>query len=175
TDWTGPILRGALPIPVFNSTIVETGQRFLASPVLGRETKLPPSWEARQLRELYPDADPYLSTMVRLSATFPFVSPICRPWPIRGTKWREDSAYHFADGGYIDNEGMVTVIEWLYDLLDPDYFPAEERQRKFDRILIIRIVPFPAAATRRAAQGKGWLYSTLGPIQALMNVRTSSQ
>lgn len=175
SDWTSPILRGALPIPVFNSTIVETGQRFLASPVLGREAKSARPGEARQLGELYPGADPYVSTMVRLSATFPFVSPICRPWPMSGSPWREDQAYHGADGGYVDNEGLVTIIEWLYDLLDPDYFPIEDRQRKFDRILILRIVPFPAAAVKPAEQGRGWLYSTLGPLQALMNVRTSSQ
>jgi hypothetical protein len=175
THLSGPVLRGAMPIPVFNATMVETGQRFLASPVLGRQAACPQNWEARQLRELYPEADPYVSTMVRLSATFPFVSPICRPWPTSSPKWNEDRAYHFADGGYIDNEGMVTVVEWLYDLLDPDYFPFEERQRKFDRILILRIMPFPAGAARPAEQGRGWLYSTIGPIQALMNVRTSSQ
>jgi hypothetical protein len=175
SDWTNAVVRGALPIPVFNATVVETGQRFLASPVLGRAPAAPQNWQARQLRELYPDADPYVSALVRLSATFPFVSPICRPWPLRTADWKESLAYHFADGGYVDNEGMVTVIEWLYDLLDPDYFPLEERQRKFDQILIIRIVPFPVAAGSAAEQGRGWLYSTIGPIETLMNVRASSQ
>jgi len=174
-EWMEPVFNGAMPIPVFNATIVETGQRFLAAPALGRRAAAPQSWEARQLFELYPDANPYVSTMVRLSATFPFVSPICRPWPTNDPNWQEKLAYHFADGGYIDNEGMVTVIEWLYDLLDPAYFPLEERVKKFDQILIIRIMPFPASAANEADQGKGWLYSTLGPIETLMNVRTSSQ
>src|SRR5262249_54408637 len=57
SDWTAPIVRGALPIPIFNSTIVETGQRFLAAPVLGRHAPAPESWQARQLGELYPNAD----------------------------------------------------------------------------------------------------------------------
>jgi len=174
-DWMEPVFNGSMPIPVFNATIVETGQRFLAAPALGRRTAADQSWEARQLLELYPDANPYVSTMVRLSATFPFVSPICRPWPTNDPNWQEKLAYHFADGGYVDNEGMVTVIEWLYDLLDPAYFPLEERVKKFDQILIIRIMPFPPSAANEADQGKGWLYSTLGPIETLMNVRTSSQ
>ncbi len=80
TDWSARIRQGLMPIPVFNSTIVETGQRLLSSPVLGRRPEDPPAdaSQARELLHLYPGARPRLSTAVRLSATFPFVSPICR-------------------------------------------------------------------------------------------------
>lgn len=58
TDWTRPVLEGAMPIPVFNATIVETGQRFLAAPVRGRvRPGTPPAFQARELLELYPDAE----------------------------------------------------------------------------------------------------------------------
>jgi hypothetical protein len=172
TDWIGPILDGRMPVPVFNATAVETGQRFLASPVLGRpRIHLPPTAEPRELFRLYPGSAPLVSTMVRLSATFPFVSPICRPTWDAQCLWPESDAYHFADGGYVDNEGMVTVIEWLWDLLDPIYLP----QRPFDRILLVRLMPFPSSQVAQAKSDRGWFYATLGPIDAMQNVRTASQ
>jgi hypothetical protein len=169
TDWSAPTGQGAMPVTVFNATTVETGQRLLASPVL-----LPTT--GRQMLELYPGTRPRVATAARLSATFPFVSPICRPLRTKTSEWPEKDAYHFADGGYVDNEGMVTVIECLRALLNPGYLPAEQRRRAFDQILLVRLMPFPAAAhSAPAATGKGWIYSTLGPIEALQNVRTASQ
>jgi hypothetical protein len=163
---------GKMPVPMFNATLVETGQRFVASPVLGPSgAGIPRSAAARQLYELYPEATPLVSTMVRLSATFPFVSPICRPNWRPGASWLEKDAYHFADGGYIDNEGMVTCIEWLTDHLDH----TPPAQRTFDRILFLRLMPFPASDAASADLDRGWFYETLGPIDAMTNVRTASQ
>jgi hypothetical protein len=172
TDWAGRIRRGEMPIPVFNATLVETGQRLLCSPVLYRPPggPAPGPIQARELLELYPAARPRVSTAVRLSATFPFISPICRPLPLPESSWREQDAYHCADGGYVDNEGMVTVIEWLNALLDGGGALA------FDQVLLIRLMPFPEEVSAAPAkQGEGWLYSTVGPIEALQNVRTASQ
>jgi hypothetical protein len=171
TDWADRVRAGEMPVPVFNATVVETGQRFLASPVLGPAPPVTAAAQARQLLELYPGAEPLVSTMVRLSATFPFVSPICRPeWSGR-EPWPEAASYHFADGGYVDNEGMVTLIQWLTALLDRKYLA----ERPFDRILLLRLMPFPASAPAGASLGRGWFYSTFGPVFALQNVRTASQ
>lgn len=176
TDWTEPVLEGTMPIPVFNATIVETGQRFLAAPVRGRvRPGTPPAFQARELLELYPDATPYAATAARLSATFPFVSPICRPLWERGAAWPEAVAYHYADGGYVDNEGMMTAIQWLEDLLDPAYLPEAVRSRAFEQVLFIRVMPFPAAVVKPAEGNEGWLYATVGPLEAIANVRTASQ
>jgi hypothetical protein len=112
--------------------------------------------------------------VVRLSATFPYVSPICRP----EEPWGPDESldYHFADGGYVDNEGMVTVIDWLRRLFAPGALAPAERARLFDQILLVRINPFPVqAAVPRAEVDQGWIYSTLGPINALQRVRVASQ
>jgi hypothetical protein len=167
-DWIDRVQQGDLPVPVFNSTIVETGQRFLAAPVLNpRHAPVGAGAEARQLFDLYPDARPLVSTMVRLSATFPYVSPICRPERHPQDRWLSTQAYHFADGGYVDNEGLVTVIEWLHDLLGP-------ATRPFDRILLVRLMPFPGA-TVAMAEERGWYYSTWGPVKTMENVRTASQ
>jgi hypothetical protein len=171
TDWDAAVRRGEMPVPVFNATVVETGQRFLAAPVLGPPSPVSAAAQARQLLELYPGAAPLVSTMVRLSATFPFASPICRPQWSGKEPWPEPASYHFADGGYVDNEGMVTLIEWLTALLDSTYLA----QRPFDRVLLVRLMPFPSAAPVPASLNRGWFYSTVGPINAIQNVRTASQ
>jgi hypothetical protein len=176
TDWTPRVLRGDMPVPVFNATVVETGQRMLSAPVLGETTANPGPAQPRQLLELFPHARPYVSTAVRLSATFPFVSPICRPLEVDRALWRPENAYHFCDGGYIDNEGLVTVIEWLRLLLDDAYFPQDVRKQSFDRVLLARLMPFPKDVTPApAAQNKGWFYSVAGPLEALQHVRVASQ
>jgi hypothetical protein len=172
TDWIDRVRAGEMPIPVFNATIVETGQRFLASPVLvPQHPRLLPAVRPRQLFELYPDSAPLISTMARLSATFPFVSPICRPKWSPSESWPASAAYHFADGGYVDNEGMITIIESLMHLLDPNYVA----HRPFDRVLLVRLMPFPSSTVAPANLDRGWFYATLGPIDAIENVRTASQ
>lgn len=172
TDWIARVRAGEMPMPIFNATIVETGQRFLASPVLlPQDPALLPAVRPRQLFELYPDSAPLVSTMVRLSATFPFVSPICRPNWSPSDSWQASDAYHFADGGYVDNEGMITIIESLMHLLDPNYVA----DRPFDRVLLVRLMPFPSSLVAPASLDRGWFYATLGPIDAIQNVRTASQ
>jgi hypothetical protein len=175
TDWAPRVLDGSLPVAVFNATIVETGQRMLCSPVVGPTGGSGPS-KARQLLKFFPDAHPYVTTVVRLSATFPYASPMCRPLDVNPPYWPDRKTYHFCDGGYVDNEGMVTVINWLDQLLDNDYLGVQERRTLFDRVLLVRVMPFPPEAHAvSAAPDKGWLYSFLGPIEALENVRTASQ
>ena len=174
--WAREMATGEMPVVVFNSTVVETGQRLAASPVLKRRPKdgAPDSTQARELLELYPRANPLVSTAVRLSATFPYVSPISRPLEGGANDSRDD--YHFCDGGYVDNEGMATALDWLLALFDDDYLDPVERRRLFDQILFIRISPFPIES--RAAPAKdnqGWLYATLGPLDALQHVRVASQ
>lgn len=172
TDWIARVRTGDMPIPIFNATVVETGQRFLASPVhVPQDPKLLPAVRPCQLFELYPDTAPLVSTMVRLSATFPFVSPICRPAWSPSDSWQASTAYHFADGGYVDNEGMITIVESLMHLLDPNYVA----QRPFDRVLLVRLMPFPSSTVAPASLDRGWFYATLGPIDAIENVRTASQ
>jgi hypothetical protein len=43
--------------------------------------------------------------------TNPDVSPICRD------DRQIQKNYHVADGGYFDNSGFVTAVEWLMELL----------------------------------------------------------
>ena len=168
--WGRRMAAGQMPIAVFNSTIAETGQRMLFSPVLSRPRQGPPTaTQARELRELYGTYDLRVSTAARLSATFPFISPICRPLESDDP----NDNYHFCDGGYVDREGMVTVIDWLRMLLA---LPQEQRRKLFDRVLIVRILPFPTVTAPAPARvNSGWTYATLGPIDALVQVRSAGQ
>ncbi len=196
--------KGTLPIAVFNATVAETGQRMLLWPFLSRPAaeravngRWPGPSEARELVELYPRSNLAVSTAVRLSATFSYISPICRPMRDDGTgaSAPEAHCYHFCDGGYTDNEGAVTALDLLDALYDAEMqawrrwkkrkqaFDKDPKagdpgsfSMKYDRILVVRIQPFPTAGCPARAQGDmGWTYSTFGPLQALGMVRIASQ
>jgi hypothetical protein len=175
-QWLGPIREGRMPAVAFNATLVETGQRLVISPVLGPQGPPSDPTGPRQFFQMYSsaEANPRVTTAVRLSATFPYVSPISRPLHPDGSTDRNND-YHVADGGYADNEGMATVIDWLNDLLLYYATPGNSHPRPFDRILVIRIFPFPTSQVNLAETNRGWLYALLGPAKAIGNVRTASQ
>jgi hypothetical protein len=66
-------------------------------------------------------ADLPLSTASRLSATFPVVSSATRI-PRQYAK----AASHFLDGGYFDNDGTASAIEFLYSVMNKRV--ADQRQ-----------------------------------------------
>jgi hypothetical protein len=160
------ISEGKSPVPVFNATIVETGQRVVMSPVRGIGVKAEKQDMPWDFFELYPDSDLRVTTAVRLSATFSYVSPICRP----GFTQAEDAPhFHLADGGYADNEGLVTALKTAFNSA------MYRGDKKFDRILLIRIFPFPPTPLKAASPRMGWLFTTFGPLLTLNSVRVASQ
>jgi hypothetical protein len=175
-DWIPAIRNHQMPIPVFNAVLVETGQRLVISPVL---KKRQPTWagsdsasDAVEFFNLYPGEESNLraTTAARLSATFPYVSPISRgdgDEPPGGPS----KNYHVADGGYGENEGLLTVLDWTNHLVKRYTDPAH---RPFDRILVIRIQPFTIQAHPAPAEmGNGFSYNVLGPLETLENVRSA--
>lgn len=125
-----------MPAFTFNTTVAETGGRFLLSNYLvppmpqSEITKtdfMPaesflqayaqePNCDAAQVkRDCYLDVG--VATAARLSATFPIVSSATRI-----PKEYAKTASHFLDGGYFDNDGTSSAIEFLYSAL-------EERER----------------------------------------------
>jgi hypothetical protein len=172
-DLVEPMKRHQLPVVVFNSVLVETGQRFLISPVSQRYGKPPVSSEPQEFMDLYRGAQLSLATGARLSATFPFVSPICRPTP--SPQLEESKAYHVADGAYADNEGIVTAVDWMNQLCEFYSTPENEPTRPFDRVLFVRIQPFPVKTPAQAKSGKGWQFATMGPLTGMLKVRQASQ
>jgi hypothetical protein len=176
-ELAGPMARGELPVAVFNAVLAESGQRLtvcpLASPPLPAEPGGP-----RDFVELFGDeADLRLCTAVRLSAGFPYVSPLCRAWRESGARQKYPDApardYHVVDGGYVDSEGAFTLIRWLKELLEQHSRTGRE-QRVFNRVLIVRILPFPAGKPEKPGFF-GWGNEFFGPVTALQHVRLTSQ
>jgi hypothetical protein len=171
-DWIPAIRNHQMPIPVFNAVLTETGQRLVISPVLKKRQTTWTSSDACEFFNLYPDDQSNLraTTAARLSATFPYVSPISRG---DGDDLPGGAAknYHVADGGYGENEGLLTVLDWTNQLVKRYTDPAH---RPFDRILVIRIQPFAIQSQPAPAEaGSGWTYNVLGPLETLENVRSA--
>jgi hypothetical protein len=121
-----------LPAFTLNTTVVETGDRFLlsnysvfaekkvtdevlpAASFLGtyaREAILPRS-VSQDVPHRGGFADLSLLTAARLSATFTYISPAAR-LPFEDAQGTMQNAYHFVDGGYYDNDGTNSAIEFL--------------------------------------------------------------
>lgn len=98
---------GIRPSLIFSPMVVETGQPlWISNLALGQLRAGAPNL-ALELFELFPDARDRLrlSTAVRMSATFPYVSPtgVLPTEPSRGV----------VDAGYYDNFGMVAANAFL--------------------------------------------------------------
>jgi hypothetical protein len=133
---------GTMPAFTLNTTVAESGGRFLLSNYLVpraattdlRNTEFLP---AESFLQAYgqdpccangPDgeklfADLPLSTASRLSATFPVVSSATRI-PRQYAK----AASHFLDGGYFDNDGTASAIEFLYSVMNKRVLDERQAQ-----------------------------------------------
>ena len=121
-----PLTLGDLPpasgFPAFtmNSTAAEMGSRFLLANYrlphypIGR-IESGPAESFLDIFEAEDKPDMPLATAAQMSATFPYVSSAAR-FPERYTRGA-DSA-HFVDGGYYDNDGTASAIEFLRYALD---------------------------------------------------------
>lgn len=181
SDWRRKSLRGEIPIPVFNATLVEDGRRFLISPmkfVTGTIIDLINDDDDRKVLDfptLYPDFDLNVTTAARLSATFPYVSPL----PRNDKNISYDIAknekfygnYHIADGGYFDGSGLFTAIE----LID-ERFDSFVNDLKIKRFLFLQINAFPKSKLGEGSKGdQAWLMESIGPLTAAYAVRDSTQ
>ena len=167
-DWREGIEQGWRPAVIFNATIAENGERFLISPL-----DLPSRRGTVSFRTMFPGGDLPVTTAARLSATFPYVTPIARATSGPQAK-RDSTSFHVADGGYYDNFGVVSAIEWLEDVL-----PVYKASSGF-KVLVVQIRasnydPHIEHSDRRLSLPRGWLYATLGPLTTLGKVRTSTQ
>lgn len=108
----------------------------------------------------------------RLSATFPWVSPISQALGEDG-RAPGDFQLHLADGGYYDNHGVVTAVYWLRSLTATPQL--EELRRRGVLLALIRAFPERERTGGNVDEDRGWLYFKGGPILTMYNVRTSSQ
>jgi hypothetical protein len=137
--------KGTLPAFTFNTTAAETGGRFLLSNYWVPSDSRPYTdfIAAESFLQAYAQDNPYLqpkhfadislATAARLSATFPYVSSGTRI-PSEYTQY----AHHFLDGGYYDNDGTASVIEFLKSALGTSQPAAKPEDQKL-KILLIEI------------------------------------
>ena len=158
-EWTVGVREGWRPAMALNATGVETGQRFAFA------TFSPPDdWALDTVATTYPGYDIEVPTAARLSAAFPYVSPVASARPGKDIK-----AWHFADGGYSDNTGMVMAMRWLDTAIRHD-----ETQFRNRAVVFIRIRSSPASAPATPKE-RAWAYEAIGPINTLLSVRTAAQ
>jgi hypothetical protein len=160
SQWTEGVRLGWRPAVMFNATIAGTGERLLFT-----NTTLESGHSGvKRFRELYPGMDIQVATAARLSAAFPYVSPAARA--DLGGPWTPQ--YHVVDGGYYDNYGMSSLIGWLDEAFRAPANPIR-------RVLLLEIRGAPSSSENGLDRRRGWLYQTIAPLDAMLNVRTAGQ
>ena len=128
---------------IFAPMIAETGQPLLISNLDLSQISRPESLQTLELFRALPEAanELKLSTAVRMSATFPLVTPPAS-LPTR-------PALHVLDAGYLDNYGMGIVLAYLKQ---PDVL--EWVSANTAGVILVQINAFPATPAAVAATGK---------------------
>lgn len=176
-SWSQGVREGWRPLLIFNATAVESGCRVLFG-------------AASLAHDAFPGAivfptdhhDLEVSTAARLSASFPYLSPASRAeidvlrdadgdrkGRARTCSDLEIGGQHLVDGGYYDNFGIVTAMQWLEQVLDAD------KQRHIRKVIIIEIRSMSEQFQRSEVAFPGLVAQLAGPLITLMSVRTSSQ
>lgn len=150
--WIPPIAQ-AIPAVIFNATSVERG-----TPVVFSTARMPSGEGIENLLAKY---DVKIATAARLSASFPFVTPVARP--LFGSV--ETPSEHLADGGYYDNFGTASLYAWLRSVAQSGPRP---------RVLILRIVSFPNAKAAELHPAS-WTMQLQAPLTTMFNMRTAAQ
>ncbi|MBL8888946.1 MAG: patatin-like phospholipase family protein [Planctomycetaceae bacterium] len=174
--WGDAALNGRMPFIVFNATDAVTGRRVLFDtvPTPIRASNISLTSRPYNFRELLDEnnasvLDVKAVTAARVSATFPYVSPFVSAE--NGSALGQ--AVALGDGGYADNEGIVSAIDWIEFILR-----NWNNQTGFKRILVVRVMPSGMADSLQTPQtswlvrGVRWL---TGPLETIANVRSTSQ
>jgi hypothetical protein len=168
-------LAGFATVPAFslNTTAEETGSRFLIANYRiepeKKESEITPADSF--LDRLKSDLP--LSTAARLSANFPYVSPMPRLVPAGDdeklpAEERNIRGLHFGDGGYFDNDGTASAMEFLWYALK-----GRKAEDPLVPVLILEIRdgPDPSGAGDPAPKEKNWgsTDQALGPLLTFYN------
>jgi Patatin-like phospholipase len=158
---------GTIPAPIFGTTVMEAGQRLMITPIT-----FAPAVRSPTLQEFLfgtvaatPEPDVDLWTAARLSATFTYISPPARSWLDARKTQRE----HLIDGGYYDNYGVTSALDWLTPVLvarkngDP--------RLRFKRVLLIELSGFTEPDPEFAKPADGLTATLVGPLTAFLPLR----
>jgi hypothetical protein len=171
SEWELAVRSGQLPGSVFNTTLVETGERFAVSTVDLIERRDDPECRS-EFAHLYPGLEIPLSTAAGLSAAFPIVSPASRIWVRKedGQMPEMKKRYHVTDGGFYDNYGVVSAVEFL----QLGKRQLAQAGKELPEILLVRIMGHPDPKDTPKAEN-GLLFQIKAPLRALLGMRSSSQ
>ncbi|MDQ3916885.1 MAG: patatin-like phospholipase family protein, partial [Acidobacteriota bacterium] len=167
SSWNEKARRGALPAVVLNATITETGERLLLATtrINQHAGERAARVDAADLHTINGERlDVAVVTAARLSASFPYVTPAARAD-------RDGPFPHVVDGGYYDNYGMATTVDWLDDALD-------QAGGEVESVLVIQIHGAPVNADpqyKRRKSNRGWFYQAFAPLQTILEVRDAGQ
>jgi hypothetical protein len=185
STWNQRVTQGELPALFMGATIVESGGPLImgTSKVAGPGAKkghqrASSEWMDgdrlhvefdRETHKLKPMDIPIVRA-ARLSATFPYVTSAARP------RLAVEQP-HMMDGGFFDNYGAATLIEWLDQGLEA-LEAAGKLKDSVKKILLIQTQGFPKEATKlpnKENSHQGWPYQLIAPLTALASVRTTGQ
>lgn len=190
SDLREPIAAGELPAIIMSATSMETGRRIMLTPLdlpgVGRE--LPTQLISRGMTlgeflgpDCPPDPDLDLWTAARLSSTFAWVSPAARA---RGGGCGPGvDSQHLIDGGYFDNYGVASALDWLDLVLDcrwrssdnaalPEGAERCHQELGFDRVAVVRLNAFAWKDPAEVPGDDGAVSALLGPVLGLASIRT---
>ncbi len=168
SSWRRNIADRRCPGVVYNAMAAETGE-----PVLFSTVGLPASLRTFDFYERYPGRDVPVTTAVRLSAGFPYVSPASR------ADVDDDLGHytHVVDGGYFDNYGVSTLVSVVNAGLAAAASPPPQR-----RVLVIEICDTAACSGADAnpqvspgGSNRAWTYQLRAPLSAVIAMRTAAQ
>ncbi len=169
--------QGWRPSIVVSPMVIESGERMLISNLDMRHLVQPHSARgepylrsAREFFRMFPEAQPTfgLQTAIRLSATFPYVSP--------AVSLPTHPPRRLVDAGYYDNYGVNLAVAWAYQYRD-------WIRHNTSGLALIQIYAFPRSGTSAdergpeeadpgdARRGFQWLSS---PIEGALGARNWS-
>lgn len=172
---------GRVPALILGSTVMETGRRLMLTSIdfgldpaeraeLERTGEL--STRALTLSEFIDPSrgaatDISVWTAARMSASFAWVSPAARARDFDGGA--ELRGLHVIDGGYFDNFGVTSALDWLEKVLAARL--AGDTRLAFERVLVIRLNTFPRANPLEVTPVDGALSAVLGPVLGLAGIQ----
>jgi hypothetical protein len=160
-EWVADAAAGTRPAAIFNATASESGQRFvIGTTTLARHPEVDGADTFTvQFAKSFAGFDLPIATAVRLSASFPWVSPMSRP-----QSGPEPLRVHVGDGAYYDNSGVVSATEWLLDA-----------RSALGRHPVTVLLIDAASDVPEPGTGWSWQRQLVAPLETLLSVRTSSQ
>ena len=180
SQWGTDIASDRRPAVIYNATMVESGKRLLFSSARF-ENKPDDNADWTTFNQLFDDSsDVGVVEAVRLSASFPFVTPAAaRP----GGEGPQND--HVVDGGYFDNYGLMSVRDFVANSLSEDPFDKEKKPK----VIVIQIYgdevvrnttgdPDPEKARELNQTRFGffsWYQQAFAPLNTMLNVRQTSQ